>query len=75
MDYIKTCTETEACKVLKKDWTITNSQLRAFLAILYAGGAYEAKALKASYLWSKKWEPAFFSQTIYRDKFMDVYLF
>lgn len=58
-----------------EEWTITNSQLRAFLAILYARGAYEAKSLKASYLWSKKWGPAFFSQILSRDKFMEVLRF
>jgi len=60
MEYIKSCTELEAQRVLKTNWTITISKLRAFVAILYARGAYEARNLKCSYLWSKKWGPVFF---------------
>lgn len=61
IEYIKSCTELEAHKVLKKVWTVTKSELRAFVAILYARGAYDARNLKCSYLWSKKWRPSFFS--------------
>ncbi|XP_068980989.1 uncharacterized protein [Bombus flavifrons] len=50
MEHIKDCTETKAHRVLKKDWTITVAELRSFLGILYARGAYEARSLKASYL-------------------------
>ncbi|XP_033195568.2 uncharacterized protein LOC117159659 [Bombus vancouverensis nearcticus] len=50
MEHIKNCTETEARRVLKKDWTITVAELHSFLGILYARGAYESKSLKASYL-------------------------
>ena len=48
MGHIKDCTETEAHRVLKKDWTITVAELRSFLRILYARGAYKARSLKAS---------------------------
>ncbi|XP_071039876.1 piggyBac transposable element-derived protein 4-like [Parasteatoda tepidariorum] len=76
IEYFKICTETEARKVLKKDdWSITEVQLRAFISILYARGAYEAKSLKASYLWSKKWGTSFFSKTMSRDKFMEILRF
>lgn len=50
MKHIKDCTETKAHRVLKRDWTITVAELRSFLEILYARGAYEARSLKASYL-------------------------
>ena len=46
MKHIKDCTETEARRVLKNDWKITVSELRSFLAILYARGAYEVRSLK-----------------------------
>ncbi|XP_066590647.1 uncharacterized protein [Prorops nasuta] len=40
--YIKSCTELEARQVLNnKEWTITKSQLWAFVAVLFARGAYE----------------------------------
>ncbi|XP_033298750.1 piggyBac transposable element-derived protein 4-like [Bombus bifarius] len=48
MEYIKDCTETELYRVLKKGWSITVVELRSFLGILYARGAYEARSLKAS---------------------------
>ena len=51
MKHIKECTETEAGRVLKNDWTVTVSELRSFLAVLFARGAYETRALKVSYLW------------------------
>lgn len=75
MQYIKSCTETEARRVLKQDWTISIAQLHAFISILYSRGAYEAKSLKASYLWSKKWAPSFFSNTMPRDQFMEILRF
>ena len=48
MEHGNDCTETEAHRVLKKDWTITVAELRNFLGILYTRGAYEARSLKAS---------------------------
>lgn len=76
MAYIKSCTELEVRQVLNnKEWTVTKSQLWAFVAILFARGAYEAKNLKCSYLWSAKWGPAFFTQTMSSDKFKDILWF
>ncbi|XP_058808047.1 uncharacterized protein LOC131673786 [Phymastichus coffea] len=75
MKHIKDCTETEARRVLKVDWRITVSELRSFLAILYARGANEVRALKVSYLWSKKWGPSFFRDTMTRDRFMQILRF
>ena len=48
MEHGNDCTEIEAHRVLKKDWTITVAELRSFLGILYTRGAYEARSLKAS---------------------------
>lgn len=72
MKYIKDCTEMKAHRVLKKDWTITVAELRSFLGILYARGAYETRPLKASYLWLKKWGPTFFANTMSEDKFTEI---
>jgi len=43
-----------------------------FLAILYGRGAYEAKNLKLSYLWSKKWGPEFFAKIMNRNRFTEI---
>ena len=48
MEHGNDCTETEAHRVLKKDWTITVAELRSFLEIIYTRDAYEARSLKAS---------------------------
>ena len=44
IDHIIPCTELEAFR----------EKFNNFLAVLYARGAYEAKNLKLSYLWSKQ---------------------
>lgn len=60
VEYIRTCTEKEASRVLRDTWKLTKSKLLAFIGLLYARGAYEAKNLKACYLWNKLWGPSFF---------------
>jgi hypothetical protein len=45
--------------VLGTKWDLTITKLYTFIAFLYAHGAYEAKNLDISYLWNKKWGPAF----------------
>ncbi|CAK9832670.1 PiggyBac transposable element-derived protein 4 [Anthophora retusa] len=73
MRHIKTCTEAEARRILNNhDWTVSLAELNAFIAILYACGAYEAKNLKLPYLWSEKWGPKFFSETMSRNKFAEI---
>ena len=72
MRHIKTCTETEARRILENDWTLSLAELNAFIAILYARGAYEAKNLRLSYLWSQRWGPEFFSKTMSRNKFAEI---
>ena len=41
-----------------------NNEFCVFLEIIFARGEYEARNLRMSYLWSKKWEPFFFRETI-----------
>ena len=62
LEHIRNCTEIEASRVLGKKWTLSEEKLKAFLGIMYGRGAYEARGLKLSYLWNKKWGPEFFSQ-------------
>ncbi|XP_026468965.1 uncharacterized protein LOC113372844 [Ctenocephalides felis] len=52
--HIKQCTEEEGSQILGYDWTTSLPEIRAFIGILYTRGAYEAKNLKLSYLWSAK---------------------
>lgn len=71
--HIKTCTETEAHRVLgHSNWSITLQELDKFISILYARGAYDAKNISVNDLWSKTWGIAFFSKTMSRDRFKEI---
>lgn len=72
LEHIRICTELEASRVLGKNWTITQEKLKAFLAILYARGAYEGNNLRLQYLWNNKWGPSFFSNTMSRRDFTEI---
>ncbi|XP_043485885.1 uncharacterized protein LOC122513544 [Polistes fuscatus] len=69
LDYIISCTELEAFRVLGKKWTLSETKIKAFIAILYAREAYKANNLNLSYLWDKEWGPNFFSKTMSRNNF------
>jgi hypothetical protein len=58
-----------------KKWTLPIEKLKAFLAILYARGAYECKTLRAYYLWDTKWGPSFFLETMSRYNFFEIMRF
>lgn len=72
MKHIRTSTESGVFRVLETKWSLTEAKLDAFIAILYARGAYEGKNLNVSYLWNKKWGPAFFSLTMNRNYFTEI---
>jgi hypothetical protein len=72
LEHVRICTELEASRVLGKNWTITQAKLKAFLAILYARGAYEVNTLRLQYLWNNKWGPSFFSSTMSRRDFTEI---
>ena len=75
LEYIISCTKIEGRKTLETDWNFTVSKLKAFISISYAPDAYEAKKLKLSYMWSKKWGPGFFSETMSRNDFTELMRF
>ncbi|XP_011162891.2 piggyBac transposable element-derived protein 4-like [Solenopsis invicta] len=75
MEHIRKCTEAEAFRVLGTKWNLSIAKLYTFIALLYARGAYEAKNLDISYLWNKKWGPAFFSKTMSRNSFTEIMRF
>ncbi|XP_055378966.1 piggyBac transposable element-derived protein 4-like [Condylostylus longicornis] len=75
IDHIRICTKAEAYRVLGEKWDLSQEKFYAFLAILYARGAYETKNIKLSYLWSEKWGPSFFRNTMSRKEFTDILRF
>lgn len=72
---VRKYTELEAFRVLKTKWDLSKSKLCAFIGLLYARGAYEAKNMDISYLWSEKWGPSFFSATMSRNDFTEIMRF
>lgn len=73
---IKHYTEKEARQVLRDEsWTLSLTELDAFLSILYARGACVATSTSVSDLWDKEWGPPFFSETMSRDRFREIMRF
>uniref|UniRef100_A0A1A9US35 DDE_Tnp_1_7 domain-containing protein n=1 Tax=Glossina austeni TaxID=7395 RepID=A0A1A9US35_GLOAU len=74
-EHVREFTESEAFGVLKTKWNLFVVKLYAFIGLLYARGAYEAKNINLSYLWNTKWGPSFFSTTMSRNDFEVWYKF
>ena len=66
-DHIIKCTEEEAFRVSGTMRDLDATKLDAFIALLYAPSAYQAKYLDVSYLWNKIWRLAFLSKTMNRN--------
>ena len=74
--HIQQATMTEARTVLGDNtWTMSIAELEAFLALLYARGAYASKGLSIDSLWSTKWGPKFFRETMSRNRFKEIMRF
>ncbi|XP_029441015.1 uncharacterized protein LOC115080763 isoform X2 [Rhinatrema bivittatum] len=70
---IKICTEIEAHRQGEKDdWSVSSSELRAFIAILYVRGATRAKDLKLETLWSDEWGIPFCKNAMSRNRFNEI---
>ena len=52
-DHIIKYTKEEAFRVLGTKWELDTTKLDAFIALLYARGAYQTRNLDVSYLWNK----------------------
>jgi len=75
IEHVRKYTELEAFRVLETKWNLSIAKLYAFIGLLYARGAYEAKNMNLSYLWNKKWGPSFFSTTMSRNDFTEIMKF
>jgi hypothetical protein len=75
IDHIRKCTIEEAKRVLGIEWSLPEAKLYAFIAILYARGAYEAKNLNVSFLWNKTWGIKFKKKTMSRNCFTELLRF
>jgi len=75
MEQIRACTEAEAFRVLGTKWELSTEKLNAFIAVLYARGAYQVNNIDVSLLWNKIWGPKFFPKTMSRNVFTEIMRF
>ena len=60
LHHIKCCTEAEAARAGEQNWSLAIEELDAFIALVYARGAYGCKSLDYDVLWNVNWGPRFF---------------
>lgn len=72
LHHIKKCTEAEAALKKEENWTISLEEIDAFIAIIYARGAYGCNDIDYDFLWNKTWGPPFFSETMSRNRFREI---
>uniref|UniRef100_A0A1A9VXV7 DDE_Tnp_1_7 domain-containing protein n=1 Tax=Glossina austeni TaxID=7395 RepID=A0A1A9VXV7_GLOAU len=75
IEHVREYTESEALRVLKTKSNLYIAKLYAFIGLLCARGAYEARNVNLSYLWNTKWGPSFFSTTMNRNDFAEIMRF
>ena len=74
--HIQRCTEEEARRVLQTDdCCVSLHELDAFLAIIYARGAHKATKIKIHELWNKLWGIPIISETMARNRFIEMMRF
>ncbi|CAL7933005.1 unnamed protein product [Xylocopa violacea] len=62
IEHVRKYSELEAFRVLETKWNLSIAKLYAFIGLLYARGAYEAKNM----------DPSFFSTTMSRNDFTEI---
>lgn len=76
LKHIKKCTELEAKRVLQpKNWSVSLTELDAFLGILYLRGATESKGMDIHLMWSQKYGFPFCKEAMSRDRFTEIMRF
>ena len=67
------CTIAEAHRQMQVNtWSISLEELDAFIAVLYARGAFGAKGQSVKTLWSDVWGPPLINETMWRNRFSDI---
>ena len=69
---IKRCTEAEAARAGEQNWSIAIEELDAFIALVYARGAYGCRSVDYDVLWNVNWGPRFFPDTMSRNRFREM---
>ncbi|XP_054729834.1 uncharacterized protein LOC129238721 [Anastrepha obliqua] len=70
---IKECTEKEAHdKSQNETWNLSLDELDAFIALIYARGAYNMSHLDLDILWSEDWGPPVFNKTMSKNRYKEI---
>lgn len=76
LKHIQKCTIEEAKRQLEVDnWYFSLDELDAFIALLYARGALGMRSIELDELWSVKWGPPIFRETMARNRFREILRF
>ena len=74
--HMQRSTEEEAQRVLQTDdWHVSLHELDAFLEIVYARGAHKATKIKVRELWNRLWAIPIISETMARNRFIEIMKF
>ena len=74
--HIQRCTEEEARRLLQTDdWLVSLHEVDAFLAIVYAREAHKANKIKVHELWNRLWAIPIISETMARNRFIEIIKF
>ena len=75
IEHIRKCTEAQGRRVLKNDnYKVSREEILAVIGIMYARGIL-GKNQSIDHLWSRKWGPPFFRDTMPRHKFKELMRF
>lgn len=62
--HIKRCTEAEAARAGEQNWSFAIEEFDAFIALVYARGAYGCRSVDYDVLWNVNWGPPVFPDTM-----------
>lgn len=73
IEHIRKCTETEAHRSMgNTDWSISLTELKAFVSVLYARGALGLKNMSVANIFSPKYGAELIRGTMSRDRFKSI---
>ena len=70
--HIKRCKESEAARADEQNWSLAIEELDAFIALVYARGAYGCRSVDYDVLWNVNWGLRFFPDTMSRNRFREI---
>ena len=72
LEHIRKCTITEAHKQTKNEDCLTNNELLALIAVMYARGVTDSNNMPYYTLWTENWGVPLCKTTISRNRFSEI---